>query len=41
MTMSFGVYLLLTRYSKFLEYAAKMLFESNPGLGVANIAFVL
>ena len=34
MTLSFGVYPLLTRYSKILEYAVKMLFESNPGMGV-------
>ncbi len=41
MTLIFGVYPLLTRYSKFFLYAFKIFPESRPGMGIAKIAFVL
>jgi hypothetical protein len=41
MTIIFGVYPLLTIYSKFFLYAFKIFFESRPGMGVVKIAFVL
>ena len=39
-TFSFGVKPFDFRYSKFCLYAARILGESRPGIGVARMAFV-